>query len=100
MCNNFLENKKHENTIQELLAFYKALNSNMSLKIYFLGPHLNFFPENLGGVLDEHGERFHKDMMHIEKRYNEKWSEAIIGDFWVDLSGNSNEKYTKKEKYK
>jgi hypothetical protein len=28
--------------------------------------HLNFFPENLGEVSDEHGERFHKDIISIE----------------------------------
>ncbi|GBP90238.1 hypothetical protein EVAR_100685_1 [Eumeta japonica] len=30
----------------------------MSLKIHFLHSHLDFFPQNLGAVSDEHGERF------------------------------------------
>lgn len=35
---------------------------NMSLKIHFLLSHLNFFPENLGSMSDEQGERFHQDL--------------------------------------
>jgi len=35
----------------------------MSLKIHFLKSHLDFFPENLGEVRDEHGERFRQDIM-------------------------------------
>ena len=34
----------------------------MSLKLHFLHSHLYFFPENLGDVSDEHGERFHQDI--------------------------------------
>jgi DNA-binding ferritin-like protein len=30
----------------------------MSLKVHFLHSHLDFFPENLGEVSDEQGERF------------------------------------------
>jgi len=44
----------------------------MSLKIHFLESHLNFFPENLGEVSDEHGERFHQDILDLEKRYQGK----------------------------
>jgi hypothetical protein len=32
----------------------------MSLKIHFFVSYLDFFPENLGEVSDEHGERFHQ----------------------------------------
>jgi hypothetical protein len=40
----------------------------MGLKIHSLESHLNFFPENFGEVSDEHGERFHQDMVAMEKR--------------------------------
>lgn len=53
----------------------------MSLKIHFLDSHLDFFPENLGAISDEHGERFHQDIMQIEKRYNGKLSAAMLADF-------------------
>ena len=32
---------------------------NMSLEIYMIHSHLDFFPENMGAVSDEHGERLH-----------------------------------------
>jgi len=51
------------------LTSYKAMGRNMSLKIHFLGSHLDFFPENLGEVNDEHGERFHQDILAVEKWY-------------------------------
>ncbi|UYV84654.1 hypothetical protein LAZ67_X002984 [Cordylochernes scorpioides] len=72
VCKNFLENVKAENysdLVNELLLFYKALGCNMSLKIHFLHSHLDFFPDNLGTVSEEHGERFHQDISSMEKRY-------------------------------
>jgi hypothetical protein len=56
------------------------LGCNISLKINFLESHLDIFPENLGEVSDEHGERFHKDIMAIEKRYQGKWTSSMLAD--------------------
>jgi hypothetical protein len=53
----------------------------MSLKVHFLGSHLEFFPENLGAVSDEHGERFHQDIYNMEKRYQGKWSLSMLADY-------------------
>ncbi|UYV67906.1 hypothetical protein LAZ67_5002464 [Cordylochernes scorpioides] len=58
-----------------------ALGCNMSLKIHFLHSHLDFFPDNLGAVSDEHGERFHQDISSMEKRYQGKWSPAMLADY-------------------
>jgi len=52
----------------------------MSLKIYFLESHLDFFPENLGEVSDEHGESFHQDIMTMKKRYQSKWTSSMLAD--------------------
>jgi hypothetical protein len=35
---------------------YKAMGCNMSFTVHFLDCHLEFFPENLGVVSDEHRE--------------------------------------------
>ncbi|UYV78673.1 hypothetical protein LAZ67_16002341 [Cordylochernes scorpioides] len=78
VCKNFLGSVKVENyrdIFNDLLIFYKALGCNMSLKIHFLHSHLDFFPDNLGAVSDEHGERFHQDISSMEKRYQEKGSD-------------------------
>jgi len=104
VCHNFLGNKKdenYENIVQELLASYKDLKCNMSLKIHFLHSHLDFFPANLGAVSDEHGERFHQDISHIERRYNGKWSEAMLADFcWSIRYETPIENMKRKKKYK
>ncbi|UYV76524.1 hypothetical protein LAZ67_14000956 [Cordylochernes scorpioides] len=71
---NFLGSVKVENyrdIVNDLLLSYKALGCNMSLKIHFLHSHLDFFPDNLGAVSDEHGERFHQAISSMEKRYQE-----------------------------
>lgn len=67
----------------ELLGLnaYEGMGCNMSLKIHFLHSHLDFFPENLGDVSDEHGERFHQDIAIMEKRYQGKWSPRMLGDY-------------------
>ncbi|UYV64490.1 hypothetical protein LAZ67_3000956 [Cordylochernes scorpioides] len=72
VCKDFLGSVKVENyrdIVNDLLLSYKALGCNMSLKIHFLHSHLDFFPDNLGAVSDEHGERFHQDISSMEKRY-------------------------------
>ena len=38
------------------------LGCNMIIKVHFLHSHLDRFPENLGDVSDEQGERFHQDI--------------------------------------
>ena len=45
-----------------MLEHFKILGINMSIKVHFLYSRLNLFPENLGDVSDEQGERFHQDM--------------------------------------
>ncbi|UYV61959.1 hypothetical protein LAZ67_1007169 [Cordylochernes scorpioides] len=79
-----LETIKAENyrdIVNDLLLSYKALGCNMPLKIHFLHSHLDLFPENLGAVGDEHGERFHPDISSMEKRYQGKWSPGILADY-------------------
>jgi len=68
-CKDFLGNHKsvnYQNDVQDLLTSYKAMGCNMSLKIHFLESHLDFLWENLGEVSDEHGERFHQDILATE----------------------------------
>ncbi|UYV82800.1 hypothetical protein LAZ67_22000911 [Cordylochernes scorpioides] len=83
VCKNFLGSVKVENyrdIVNDLLLSYKALGCNMSLKIHFLHSHLDFFPDNFGAVSDEHGERFHQAISSMEKRYQGKWSPAMLAD--------------------
>jgi len=34
----------------------------------------------MGGVSDEHGERFHQDTFPVEKPYSGKWSPNMLAD--------------------
>ena len=86
ICKDFLGNHRSPNymdTVQELQS-YEALGCKMSLKVHFLMSHMDFFPDNMGSVSDEHGERFHQDVSVMEKRYKKKWSPAMLADFcWM-----------------
>ncbi|UYV69537.1 hypothetical protein LAZ67_6003922 [Cordylochernes scorpioides] len=60
----------------------------MSLKIYFLDSHLDFFPDNLSAVSDERGERFHQDISSMEMRYQGKWSPIMLADYCWTLKSD------------
>jgi len=80
ICKDFLGNHKaanYQDVVHDLLTSYKAMGCNMSLKIHFL----DFFPENLSEVSDEHGERFHQDIMAMEKWYQGKWTSSMLADY-------------------
>ena len=85
----FLGNNKdanYEQLVNELLDAYKSLGARMSLKIHFLHSHLSFFPENMGAVSDEQGERFHQDIRTMEIRYQGRWDPAMMGDYCWSLT--------------
>jgi hypothetical protein len=53
----------------------------MSLKVHFIDSHLDFFPENLSTVSDEHRELLLQDISTIERRYQGKWSLSTLADY-------------------
>jgi hypothetical protein len=85
---NFLGNKKDPNyntIVENMLQKYQKLGCNMSLKIHFLHSHLDYFPENLGSVSEEQGERFHQDIKEMEKRYQGYWNVSMMADYCWSL---------------
>ncbi|UYV70672.1 hypothetical protein LAZ67_8000236 [Cordylochernes scorpioides] len=87
----------YSDLVNELLFSYKTLECYMSLKIQFLHSHLDFFPDNLGAVGNEHGERFHQDISSMEKRYQGKWSPAMLADYcWTLKRDLPQAKYRRK----
>ena len=100
ICMDFLGNHKaanYQDVVQDLLTSYKAMGWNMGLKIHFLESHLDFFPENLGGVSDEHGERFHQDIMVMEKQYQDQWTSSMLADYcWTLKRDVADAKYRRK----
>jgi len=84
ICKDFLGNHKavnYQDVVQDLLTSYKAVGCNMSLQIHFLESHLDFFPENLSEISEEHGERFRQDITAMEKRYQGKWTSSMLADY-------------------
>ena len=68
----------------------------MSLKMHFLHSHLEFFPENLGAVSDEQGERFHQDIQAME-RYKGVWNEGMMSDYrWMLYRDDPTHTYKRK----
>ena len=45
----------------------------MSIKLHYLDSHLDTFPDNLGDVSEEQGEKFHQDIKIMEDRYQGRW---------------------------
>jgi len=69
-----LGNKKSENyaeVVEKLLSSYHAFGYNVSLKLHFLQSHLYIFLGKKGAISDEHGERFHQDI--IRKKNKIRW---------------------------
>ena len=57
----FLGNTKasnYQNLVDAMLQNFQALGARMSIKLYYLYSHLDYFPENLGDVSEEQGEKF------------------------------------------
>jgi hypothetical protein len=88
ICKDFLGNHKatkYQDVVQDLLTSYKTMGCNRSLKIHFLQSHLDFFPENLGELSDEHGERIQQDLMAMEKWNQGKWTSSMLADYCSTL---------------
>ena len=84
----FLGNNKEENyreLVDDLLKSYEEMGCRMSLKLHMMHSHLDFFKSNMGDYSEEHGERFHQDVMEFEKRYQGQYNEHMMGDYVWNL---------------
>ena len=56
----------------------------MSIKVHYPFSHLDYFPENLGNVSEEQGERFHYDIRMMEEKYQGRLDSHVMADyFWT-----------------
>ncbi|GBM02504.1 hypothetical protein AVEN_76539-1 [Araneus ventricosus] len=66
---------------------------------HFLHSHLEFYPENLGSISDEHGEQFHQAISNMGARYQGKWNPKMLADyFWtlkMDIPQDKHSRYAK-----
>uniref|UniRef100_A0AAV2M7A1 Uncharacterized protein n=1 Tax=Knipowitschia caucasica TaxID=637954 RepID=A0AAV2M7A1_KNICA len=88
VVNNFLGNTKaanHAILISKMIKAFQKLACLMSIKVHFLFSHMEKFPENLGAMSDEQGERFHQDMRKMEERYQGRWDAVMTADYCWSL---------------
>ena len=88
----FLGKKKDDNykeIVDELLLSLRGLRCRMSIKLHYLHSHSDKFPDNLGDVSEEQGERFHQDIKVIEDRYQGHWDLHMMSDYcWSLMRAN------------
>ena len=53
----------------------------MLIKMHYLFSHTDLFGRNLEDVSEGHGERFHHDILVMERRYQGRWDCAMMGDY-------------------
>ena len=100
ICANFLGNNMYHayrNGVEKLLDASKEMVCRMSLKMQFLHSPLELFPENLGAVSDEQGERFHQDILTMEVCYQRFWNESMMaGHCWMLYRENPDQMFKRK----
>ena len=107
VMNNFPGSNKARNyaeIINNMLTAFRNLGCNMGVKMHYLFSHMNRFPENLGSMSDEQGERFHQDLKEMEIRYQGHWDAVMMADYcWNlkrDLPVAEHSRSSKKWKFK
>lgn len=108
VCESFLGNYRHPNYkqfIENLMESYKNLDISVTIKMHSLISHLDKF-KDCGKFSDEQGERFHQDIMGIEKDYKGKDMVKGLGRYCWSLIRESDPQahkrqssYDKKMKY-
>jgi hypothetical protein len=84
----FLGNNKSPNyqeLIEDMITKHQTLDCRMSLKLHVLHSHLDFFSDNMGDISEEHEERFHQDIVLMEKRYQGSWDSSMMDDYVWNL---------------
>ncbi|MEL7307752.1 MAG: hypothetical protein AAGK05_07670 [Pseudomonadota bacterium] len=100
---NFLGNRKADNyelLVADMLSAFRNLGCKMSVKLHYLYSHLDKFPDSLGAVSDEQGERFHQDLKVMEERYQGRWDKHMMADYCWSIHRQSLETPHKRKSYK
>ena len=70
------KNQNFERTVNKLIDTHHTMGCDMSMHVKSPIPSFasSLFSDNMGNVIDEHGENFHQLMQSLEQRYKRKWS--------------------------
>ena len=99
----FLGNTKvsnYQNLVEGMLKNFHSLGTRMSIKLHYLYSHLERFPENLGDLSEEQGERFHQDIRTMEERYQGRWDAHMLSDYCWSLMRDCAQEPHKRKSYK
>ena len=99
----FLGNTKASNyryLVDVMLRNFQAFGLRMSIKLHYLFSHLDYFPENLGDVSEEHGEGFHQDIKMMEERYQGRLDAHMMSDYCWTLVRDCTEQSYRRKSYK
>lgn len=103
VAQEFLGNYKspiYKEMVKNLLDCYEKMGCRMNVKLHFLKNHLDFFPNNLGALSEEQGERFHQELKDYESRYVGKCSIGVLADYCWGLVRDSDTKENPKRFFK
>ena len=96
--------RNYRELVNNMLTAFRNRGCNISVKMHYLFSHMDRFPENLGSMSDEQGERFHQDLKEMETRYQGHWDAVMIADYsWNlkrDLLAAEHSRSSKKWKFK
>ena len=99
----FLGNTKASNYryfVDVMLRNFQALGSRMSVKLHYLFSHLDYFPENLGDVSEEQGERFHQNIKTLKEKYQGRWNAHMMSDYCWTLIRDCTKQCYRRKAYK
>jgi len=90
--------------VKVLLARYSQyfmdLGCKMSIKMHFVFSRLEKFPENLGAISDEQGERFHQGSMTTEGRYQGRGAHHMLSDYCWSIKRDCSRDLYKRKSHK
>ena len=47
-----------------------------------MNSHLDYFPENLSDSSEDQGERFHRNLKEMDRRYQGRWDINMMADYF------------------
>ena len=91
---------KYIEMISELPHCLEEFSARMSIKIYFLSSHLNYFSDNCGDYSEEQRERFYQDIAIMENRYQGSMTINMLADYCWSLKRNVTDSIYKRKSKK
>jgi len=90
----------YQDIVKQKLTNFQTLEARMSIKLHYLFSHQGRFPDNLGEVSDDQGERFHQAINTVETRYQGRWDHHMMSDYCWSRMRDFNQHNYKRKSYK